>query len=69
VTRKEQWTRKLARAVSDRVATILEAQGLQARAQSPARGAHAQPSLLPEATQVPARAAVAPPAARAGGVN
>ena len=47
--------RKLARAVSKRVAAILEAQRREARAQAVDRGGAAKPSVLPEATRAGVR--------------
>ena len=51
MTREERRARQLARAVSQRVAAILEAQRLEARAQAAARGDVARPSVLPESTR------------------
>jgi ribosomal protein S27AE len=51
MTREERRARKLARAVSQRVSAILEAQRLEARSQAAARGVRAKPSALPEATR------------------
>jgi len=47
--------RKLARAVSQRVAAILEAQRREARTQAVDRGGAAKPSVLPEATRAGVR--------------
>jgi len=55
MTREERRARKLARAVSHRVATILEGDRLGARAQAAARGGRAKPSVLPEATRAGVR--------------
>jgi ribosomal protein S27AE len=53
MTREERRARKLARAVSRRVAVVLEAQ--RREAQAAARGLPVPPSVLPEATRVGVR--------------